>query len=364
MKRATAKLIMLALVLCTGGSQAASIVQTAQSRLTGELSFRDGGLKIAETDVPWADVLYLISNGAGSTLPSPDAIRFANGERWACAIKSIRDGKIEIETQLLGARTVAAADVSVLEFAPVPDAHGDVPRTLYRTSGEPVPGALVGFDGRQLQIDTQLGVLSFDRNELSRYVLREGPASPPAGDEVVLVDGTILKGEAVPAADGFDLRHAVLGDVKLPADAIVSILRHTSRMTCLAERAPDAVNAVPLIARAIPPVRIGGDPAGRFIRAILLRPKSEARYKLTAAGGKMRLVATIMPMDGCTGVVHLRIRCDAKVMFEKDVPPGSAPEPVSIELPAGGEITFDADFGPGLRFPLGVLIGDPIVIAE
>lgn len=366
----------LALWLAAAAAQA-DVVQTPGGRVEGKVAFAAEGLQVGGKPVAWTDVLFVIRDPETRSIRAPEALRMASGEVWYAHVASLAAGKFKARLPLLGERELDAAAVRAVDFVPAlpPPEPGDRAGTLYREKGEPVPGALLWIDEQRLAIDSPLGVLTLAREGLARYLFKGAMAAAAAkDDEVSLLDGSTLRGPAKPTKDGLELDHAVLGKVAVPGRMVRSVLRRPAGVVWLGEMKPAAVNAVPLIARAVPPEMLeypalGGSRVwpGELlaIRGLRIEPKCTVTYRLPALPGQRRaFAATVGPVEGMRGGVKLRLLAAGKTLAERDIGPGAKREAVTAEVPPNAELAIEVDFGPNQRFPCGIILGDPMVVGR
>ncbi|MBM4041263.1 MAG: hypothetical protein FJ290_22400 [Planctomycetes bacterium] len=365
----------------------ADVVQAPGGRIEGKVAFAADGLQVGGKPVAWGDVLFVIRDPETRSIRAPEALRMASGEVWYAHVASLAAGKLKARLPLLGARELDAAAVRAVDFLPdlPPPEPGDRPGTLYREKGEPVPGVLMWIDEQRLAIDSPLGVLTLAREGLARYLFKRdvaqapSPVKAPPGaaephDEVSLLDGSTLRGPAKPTKDGVELDHAVLGKVAVPGRMVRSVLRRPPTVAWLGEMKPAAVNAVPLIARAVPPEALeyptlGGSRVwpGELvaIRGVRIEPKCTVTYRLPALPGqRVAFAAAVGAVEGMRGSVKLRLLAAGKTLAERDIAAGSKREPVTVEVPPNADLAIEVDFGPDQRFPCGIILGDPVVVGR
>ncbi len=351
----------------------ADVAQTLQGRLDGAIQFKPNALAAGTQSVPWDDLVYLVRDSVGRTLPAPQTVRLKNGEVWGVEILAVAAKKIRVRFSLFGPREIDLGLVAALEFVPELPADATLkPNTLYREEGEPIPGSLLWIDEKKIAMDSPLGVLTVPRQGASRLTLAKGllTAVRPNEDEVGLIDGSILRGTLKPGTDPIGLDHAVLGKLLLPAAAVRFICRHPAAVLYLAELAPQSVDAVPLIARAVLPETVSytADSAGEAsgsARGIRVWPKCALSFATAKAPGKKVLLrTTVGPLDGARGDVRVRIAAGDHALFEKEFAPEDKRESLSLEVPDGSLLRFDVDFGTRMRFPCGAALGEPHLVIE
>jgi hypothetical protein len=276
-----------------------------------------------------------------------------------------------IESSLLGSKEIAVAQAVSIEFAPGASQAGKPQAaTLYRQKGEPVPGDLLRMDDRTVCIDSPLGALSIEREGCVRYVFAVPTSKPAAasavqGDEVMLMDGSSLCGKITPKAAGLEVAHAILGNITIPYKAIVSIMRHLPNVQYLAQMPPQSIEATSLVSPDGPTQTVDflqGDMGADCLRGIRILPQTTVNYVWGAMPGKTVFRATLQPMEGAQGEATVRIRSGGKVLAEVSVGPGSGPTPVNLELPDANDLSIEVSFADKLKFPCGVIVGDPLLI--
>ncbi|MFW6163005.1 MAG: hypothetical protein ACODAJ_09565, partial [Planctomycetota bacterium] len=216
--------------------------------------------------------------------------------------------------------------------------------------------------------DSPLGVLEVPRREAARYVFAEGASpAPPAGiEEVELVDGTVLHGRLTTGKDGFELAHELLGTVALPSRSLRSVVRHDQGVVWLAEREMQVSTAPPIAPTAAPEPSIREARNGHgWLRSVRVRPRATVRYRLPDMGGKPAVFrAGLRPLDGSRGDLRLRVRAGGKTVFDEELAASAEWPALALKLPPGRELTVEVDFGSRIRFPCGVALCDPLVIAN
>jgi hypothetical protein len=362
------------LALAAPLSAHAGIVQTLDGRLEGNVTFADGRLDVGGKAAPWEALVYAMPHGRAGGAGSSGAVRLASGEVWQAEIVSVTAKRLAVRLALFGKKELDLAQVTALDFVPgLGRADGLQAGSLYREKGEPVPGALLWVDETRLALDSPLGVLTVPRDSVLRYVLAAPSAkAPEAGDdEIGLVDGSILRGHAKLTPGGLKLEHPVLGNVSIDGAMVWFVARRGKRIVDIAGLRPESVTAPGLLAAASPMATVGfcrtddqGRNCGHCLTAITIQPKTVLRYKLDAVAPKGgQLVAMLAPMEGAKSPVHVKVVAGGKAILERDVAPGAEALAVKVDVPAGGTLDFDVDYGPQPLFPCGVRFEDPVLIA-
>ena len=361
---------VLALGLAMAVPALGGMVLTADARLDGDVAFTDAGPRVGGKTVPWDAVLCVVPQGRVQTLIAPGAVRLAGGEVWRGDILGLSAGKLTVRLALFGRREMDVRQVVGIEFAATGGADAAVPGTLYREKGEPVPGTLMWIDEGRLAIDSPLGVLTLPREGAVRYVF-PAAAKPAAaeGDEIGLIDGSVLRGKARPVVGGLQVEHPVLGAIKIDAGLVRYIARPSARMVDLATLAPAAVTAVgplgPAAAGATVEshrgdAAVGG--AAACLASVRVEPKTTIRYRLPPGGGKAVFTARLLPVEGARGDVRVRVLAGGQTLLEKELAAGAAPMDVRADVPGDGELAVEVDFGARMAFPCGVVLADPMIV--
>jgi hypothetical protein len=362
---------LCAAVLGAANGVCDGVAVTRGGRLSGRIAFRDDGISVGGKTVRWDDVLF-VARGGARRLTAPQAVRFENGEVWTGDILRLSAGKLGVRGPLFGEREVVVGDVAQLAFAAWHSLDGELsPNTLYRKSGEPVPGSLIWIDETHIAMDTPLGVLKLDRDAASRYVVQPvNPARPPkpATDTVFLFDGTVLHGRLAPSNGGLRLEHAKLGTVDVPGAVVRAVLRRPEDVACLAEEAFASVEAAPLVTEAREPERIicqpavpGEDGDAEWLTALRMWPRTTLSIPVKAPG---TLRGRLCLENGSRGSARVRIQAKGKTLLDQALRPGAQAAPLSVAVPGSAQLVVEVDFDGPVRFPCSVLLADPHVIAR
>ncbi|MCX5683736.1 MAG: hypothetical protein NT049_08630 [Planctomycetota bacterium] len=375
---------LVLLIVAAAPAWAGGVVQTLDARLEGDVAWADGGLSVAGKPVAWDAVVYALPQAVAAGATSGGAMRLDGGEVWRGDIVGLAAKRLTVRSTLLGAREVETDRVRELWFLGAACADGPeavssaaAAGTLYRDKGEPIPGTLLWVDETRLAIDSPLGVLTLPREGAVRYSFPAGAAGAkaqvqPAGADLVgLVDGTLLRGAVKPKAGGVEVVHAVLGTLAVPAANIRYVRRSDARVTDLIARLSGAVKEQDILsagaAGGTRDVRAGDGaaPAGQCLASMRLQPRATAACTLAQGTGKqLRLTGRIEPVPGARGDARLRVTVGGKTVFEKDLAPGAAALPLAVDLPEGGDLGIEVDFGKRIGFPCGVVLEDPLLIVR
>lgn len=346
----------------------AGIVQTLTGRFEGKVILHKDHLTVDAKKLVWDDVLYLLPDSDGKPLIRPQRVHLKNGESWAVELVGLADKKLDVRSDLFGQKQFDLRLVAALDFA-ASSGRTDARklRVLYRAKGEPIPGKLLGLKQDKLTIDSAVGELDLPREGLVSYRFADATRAPsPGDDDVTLIDGSLFRGKLHPGETGYLFEHATLGKATIPAAIIRSVVRHPARMFDLTDAKPVVLKARPLLATknaelAAPPMVEGSS----FVKGLLFEPNLTAEYQIPGmAEKKGRLRAVLLPVGNSAGDVRLRIKIGDKVVVERELAPMSKAEAISLPVIGGDVLEISVDFGTSLRFPCGVVLGDPHVIWE
>ncbi|MFB3891168.1 MAG: hypothetical protein ACE15C_04000 [Phycisphaerae bacterium] len=403
-----ARLSTIVLILATATASArGDFVQAAGERSTGDIAFAGGKITIAQKTIEWKDVVLLAVQSKKSVFAPTQFVQFAGGDVLACQILSQASNKVAVHSFLVGRLELDALSLSQLQFLPKVAVSAVDKGVLYREEGEPIPGQLAWLDGRQLAIDSPLGMLTLKRDGVARYVydpaaLRAatrpatqtatgnsaqstqssqsvtGPIETPSASsappalsfagtfEVVLLDGSRLTGQLAPLPDKLVLRHAVLKDVAIPLTAVRAAMRRDAAVTQLADLKPQ-IDAKPLLVKAVQPETVeflegSGKQTGMLaaLRGMKIWPEATVSYRLPK-GASRKFIATLQSIEGSAGDVHVRVRSGQSTLFDQDVPAGGDVVPLNLALTDSDDLFIDVTFAAKVKFPCGVLLADPMV---
>lgn len=337
-------LLWLILALPTTGR-----VLTAEGSYQGELELKEGVLRCGNRTIPWDQVIRIVTDRP-SSVPSPHLVRFQNGERWYGRILGLEGGLLRMKAEPLGkAVEIPVGELLAVDFIP---GYGEEPALgsqglLQRAVGTPVTGTLVRIDDQAVTLSSNLGQLRFAPYGLLRYLWPSVALGPAGGDRVGLIDGTLLacepggddpsrknclgpKRDQATGKDSLGLRHARLGEMHLPLEAVGFVLRTTPLATRLI-RGPGA--------------------ASPWGPAVLVKPGSPASFELEAQGGRCSLLAS----PGSEGGV-LEALLDGKSLAQVSL---SSVTEWTFELPPGGNRLSLRVTGPAR-----VTVADPCLVLK
>lgn len=367
---AIARAASVALLLAN--ASLAAFVQTTRGRLEGKVAFQNGALAVNGKAVRWSDVLFAVVGDGGRRVTAPHAVRLTNGERWPVDLVGMTSREAEVRSPLFGRRQIERKLLAELLFAPLlPPKRNLAPSTLYRDTGEPIPGSIVWIDETKIALDGPLGVMTVAREGTTRYLFEAGakekPTPPRDETDLHLVDGTVLRGRVALHPSRLVVRHAVLGSVEVPTVALRALMRRPTTALYLAEQPFAAVDTKPLVAHAAKPERLLPPEAARqgdarFLTGIRLWPTTTVRFRLARREGRRPVLRGWLGLTAeSRGDARVRIVAGRELLNET-LAPGGKWKPLSVELPAGGELAIEVTFGARLRFPCCVVFGDPHVL--
>lgn len=335
----------------------ADVVHTNGERLQGPLSVAPGEVRIGEKRIPLDQVVMLVRQTPGRTISAPHALRMRSGEVWHVDLVRVLAKKARFVSPLLGEKEVDLAAIAAIDFVLRPEVHAAAANTLYRDEGEPIPGSIIWIDPTRIAVESPLGTLTLPRDGLLRYVFT--PEAPAAdGDELTLIDGTLMRGKARAGADGFELEHAMLGMVHIPMAAVRSVRRHgiAQYVDQLNVVQKDLLGAgeAQFVARGE-----AGETHQPFVNRFTLGPDASASMDVVQAG---TLRMAIGPVRGARSAVSVKIVAAGKALWEKTIAPGDLPAEVGVNVPAG-RVSVEIRPAGQLRFPAGAALSDPRIEA-
>jgi hypothetical protein len=323
-----------------------AVAVTRNGRHQGEISCSASGLRIYDSAI--SGLLHLIVDSEPTL--GPHALRLANGDLLRGKLTEIRDGHARLETSLLGKLEIPLAEIAGFEFSPE-IADSATVGTLFRVTGEPIPGKLVWMRKDSFAIDCALGVIPVPREGLLRYYLR----TPQA-----------LRASALTLTDGSQLH----GDVRF-GDNVVAIGEHEIPFSALSQL--DIVNddtqslATLSFEEQRQPGPVGLSPAARFRSRPVLGahsfrqyPNSTAKFAISANATGFR--ALLAPVSGAKGPVIASIHCLGRRIYARTVVPAATPVLLALDTPIDGDLEFRVEFADSATVPCGVDWCDPYLV--
>ncbi len=371
--------LLLAAAVAGAATPGTGIVESPAGRMTGSLHCTAGTVTVGETAVPLDEIIFAVHDPGVRTIGGSHVVRLTNGEIWSAEVLSLAAGKLTVRFDLFGEATVGVDRISFIDFTAARSLDPDLAEgTLYRQTGEPIPGEVLWIDARQIAMDSPLGVVKLKRDGARSYVFTKTETLPPVAvsageeDEIRLVDGSVLRGRLSLGPQGIALEHRAIGTMTIPESAWRSFSRRRAAYCFMTELRPASVTAYGLVLEKPPgspltyrrgdELKVG--PPG-FFKAMVIRPKSVIRYHLPLAGARSAtLRGSVGAARGCRGDVRVRITTTEGTVFEKELAAGAAPVPMAVELGGARELTVHVDFGARIGFPCEAIFVDPMVIAE
>lgn len=351
---------------------AAGLAITHTDRLSGEVVVLNESVTVGGTPVGWDEAVLVINSKTAELKIAGNALEFKNGEVWTGLIESMKDGMVEFTSPVLGRRTVAVEKLRSLNFQPsLPPATQQESNVLYRRRGNPSPGALLSVDAKRISAETSLGVLSFERDRIERYVFEAGFAAPSGDtgtfDAVALADGNIFHGTTRARNGALVIEHAVAGEISLASNAWSWFCHYSPDLIHLAETKPKSTRTMPLILHPPDPpwVEQGHSPttddSRSFVRRIHILPRTIIAYKT----GKGEFSSTLSLDRGARGPALVRFRAGEKILKEYILKPtDKIPVPVKLPVEMASGLVVEVDFGKAILFPCGVVLDDPLVLLK
>ena len=221
---------LLVCLLLLASPLLSDVAQTPGGRVVGDVAFAKASLSLTGKPIAWQDLVWFSRQQAQPLQFLSSAVGFAGGDRVAGKIIDLQGDSLGVQSSLIGRRNLPLEQLSAMEFlADSLPATLDEKGVLYRQDGEPVPGGILWMDGRQIALDSPLGMLMIKRPQASAYVFdvdaikkakarkattsssapatTSAPAKPTVyaadadfvGDfEVSLIDGSRLHGRLAP----------------------------------------------------------------------------------------------------------------------------------------------------------------------
>jgi hypothetical protein len=373
-------LFILTMLLSAAICRADDIVQTLTQRLAGPVTFAGDHLTVGGEkgqpgkNVAWGDVVLVALKPADSAGGVSSAVRLADGDILVGDIQSLAGKTLTLQTALLGKLELNVANLASLEFVGRPSDKSADKNTLYRVADESIPGSLIWIDAKKLSIDTPLGAVTVSREKLVRYVFDPAIRAVDAGaaaDAVTLTDSTRLRGALTFGSEGVVLKHSLLGNVRLPYSALRTVSRQRAGIVALTSLKPAKVDAKPLIATAaaLDRVEYATCGAGQMTctQGLQLEPGLAVSFdlsRLPPIAGSRRLVAWLCAPEFAQGDARVKITSGGQVVLDQTVTAAGkqAAIPLDIDL-AGDELTIEVTFDKTVRFPCGVVLADPLLLA-
>lgn len=352
----------------------AGVAITTSGRHDGQLALAAGALRAGDRALPWDEVLLAVNDIQAETPVAPERVHFRDGGSLSATAR-LAGGKLVLESPLLGAIEVDPARVSAIDFsAAAESAPGRAEGVMERRSAGPLPCELIWIRGDRVGIRSVVGAAALEKRDLVRYLFPApdedaAPAPAAGGDEVTLVDGSVLRGGVRVEEGGLVVQTTALGEVKVPHAAWQSLWRGGStNCALLALLEPREVRRFPLVRRlADGPAAVRARPgaAEGFVQRVVFRPRSIVVYDVPGQAGETYLFnAGLALLDGSRGGARVTITVGDKVLLDRTLAPAAPAEPVSLEAPAGGTLAIEVDFAEQVRLPCGVAFDDAMLLRK
>lgn len=336
----------------TGYGKVSVALRTTDHHYQGALSLEDGKLKVGDQPVKIDSILQAICNTDTAPPKASGALRLIDGQVWYGQVLNLNEGKVGIQSPVFGRREVPLEDIASIELKSG-KTHGGKPGTLYRDQGEPIPGKLVWIRQKDVAIDCALGVLPVPRPTIQRVVLAKVSSQAVSQDEVALTNGNLLRGRLTLKENELILDQGPLGRVNLQWESVHYFRRARNGILWLDQTAAKVLERVgPALPPPEPSIVKSIDP--RFLRAIRLMPRTVVEYSIPNGKMPRSLRGSISPVPKCRATLQARIKAGDKVLWEKQISPGSGSLPIEVDLPPVTKITLEVATVGAIAFPCGI----------
>jgi len=366
---------VLAVSWAVVASARAGVAITTGGRHDGPMALAPGALRAGDKTLPWDDVLLAVNDRQAEKPVAPERVHLFDGGA-VCAEAKLVGGKLTLQSPLLGSLEVDVAKVAAIDFstAAAAEAPGRGEGVMERRSAGPLPCVLVWIKGERVGVKSVVGAAALEKRDLVRYVFPkpedEAVGAAAGGDEVTLVDGSVLRGAARVEPDGLVVATATLGEIKVPQDAWQSLWRGgSSKCALLALMEPREIRRFPLVRRLSDgPSAVRARPGASegFVQRVVLRPRSIVVYDVPGEAGQTFLFnAGLGLLDGSRGGARVTVTVGDRVALEQTLDPAApAAVPVSVEAAAGSTLSIEVDFAEQVRLPCGVALDDAMLLRK
>ena len=344
----------------TGG-----LVLTSEARHQGNLKLENGQL-LCENKTLGGEVLLAVNPLPENPPRLPGAVHLLDGEVWNAEVRTVEGvGKkkvLNIRSQIFGEKKIPLGELASMEFvAGTPEASREA-GTFYRKDGDPLPGSLIWVRDKDIAIRSPLGVIPVPRAQALRFVLAtpEPPATRP-GDEIGLTDGSLLFGTTSFDGNQLVIQHRSLGELKVPWTSI-RYLRRTAPNLVWLDTVPGTV--LESIGPALPPPapRLTNTVTDTHARSLRIMPHTVFRLTLPAPLQPAVFRGQLHLVPGNRAKLEVTVLDGDSPVWNRKIDPGSAAIPLSLNLPAGRDLTLKVAFDGPLAFPCGIDLRDAHVI--
>ena len=344
-------------------------VSTTGAPLSGNLDVSNGQFSVNGRTIPLVDIICVDSRKRRKKYGPTAFVRLVNGEILRAGFVSGKPGKLNIEGPLIGKHEIDTKDVACLGFTPRSDgASFSRNGVLYREAGYPVAGTLVSIGTDSVAFKSRFGMLEIPRAGIAgyRFVAEEDSTWNGKTDEIALVDGSLLRGTVAVAGKKLVVTHSVLTSVSVDLELVRSFRRARPDVVWLSQLSDvktELKGALypPTAPHEVAPLEQDNSVSPGTIR---VAAKTVASYKLTSSGNGRKLCTVLAPVPGCRGDVDVRMEVSGRSVFSKVLDSDAEPQALTLELPAGDELTIRIDFGGRIAYPCGADLGNAYVVTE
>lgn len=335
---------------------------TLKGRRPAPLGLGDAAFLAGNASIPHRDVLLVQNANELDTTSRQGAIRLRNGEVWRGKIRDLNENELGIRSEILGERKVPLSRLASMEFEAIDLDAPREPGHLYRRGGEPIPGELVWVRPKDIAINCPLGIIPVPREMVRRFVLAETDPDTAQGDEIRLVDGTLLFGKTTVRGGRLVIAHEVLGELEIGWERVCFLRRKIPGLTWLETLPRTVVESIGPTLPPPPPRVIGGN-KDDHITALRIFPHTVVRLPLPEGphtGNTLR--GQLTPVPGAKAPVEVTLLAGESVVWKKQVGPNRKPEFLSIDLSQASELTLRVEFTGPLDFPCGIELRDAHIL--
>ncbi|MFP6899514.1 MAG: hypothetical protein VCA36_01140, partial [Opitutales bacterium] len=211
--------------------------------------------------------------------------------------------------------------------------------------------------------DCALGIVPLPRTGLVRYILpgAELELEKESGDEIGLVDGSILRGEIRLENEKVVLEHPILETLSIPWGKLRYLIRagnETQWLKNLVDR--EVQSSGPLGPRTGVEHLDFRQVSSSSLSVVRIVPQTVIRYRLPSAGQNNNRVfrAALSPIPGSLGDATVILSVGSREFYRKELSAEDASQYLSLPIPAGQELVVGVEFGERLTYPCGIDLHD------
>ncbi|MBT3295670.1 MAG: hypothetical protein HN919_03050 [Verrucomicrobia bacterium] len=330
-----------------------SHVETAAGKRMGPAVIKKGRLLVGGQPVNLQGLLSW-NTGATSGGATGRRVELVNGDAVVGNVSGLKDGKLILDSAMLGETNLPLSIVAQVLFAPGPSVAAK-PGTLIHANGNKIPGELSWIRKDNISIKCTLGQLPLPRGRVLAFVFGEKKPVAAAAT-VVLVDGSSLSGTLTLAGDGLVLKHAALGALEFAIADVARVTRRVAGVTPLAglrSAVRERVGAV----RPPLPLRVD-DERGTVLRMF---PRTAVRYGLSKSAAPRRLRGVLAPVTNSRATMTAHVRTGA-TNRTYTVQPGGDGVAVDVDLGTATSFELIADASSPLSYPCGIEWRNAIIV--